>query len=111
MQMFTSRNYTTRILMLSEYKGEFQHHFPVKTHSRSIFLNLSPKSGGYSVFIFLIPEWGQLNVCGPLDSRTRMRMHLTYSHRKTLSMCKLELFWREKCDAVVILVQGFTKML
>ena len=34
-----------------------------------------------------------------------------FSHRTTLSACKPASFWREKCDTIVILEQGFAKIL
>ena len=46
-----------------------------------------------------------------LDSRTRTTTSTRFSHRTTLSARKPASFWREKRDIVVILVQGFAKML
>ena len=36
-------------------------------------------------------------------------MTLRFSHRTTLSVRKPVSFWQEKCDTVVILLQGFPK--
>ena len=46
-----------------------------------------------------------------LDSRTKTTTPTTLSHRTTLSMRKQTSFWREKHDAVVILVRSLAKML
>ena len=45
------------------------------------------------------------------SSRTRTRKSTRFSHRTTLSARKPASFWREKRDTIVILVQGFAKML
>ena len=47
----------------------------------------------------------------PLDSRTRTTTSTIFWHRTTLSARKPASFWREKRDAVVILVRDFAKML
>ena len=109
--MFTSRNYTTRILMLSGYKGEFQHHFQSKhildLSSLIYLLNLE-----VILFYFSYSRMGSIECVRTLRFLDKDENAFNiYSHRTTLSMCKPVLFWQEKCDAVVILVQGFTKML
>ena len=40
-----------------------------------------------------------------------MTRSMRFSHGTTLSMRKPASFWRETCDTVIILVQGFAKML
>ena len=54
-----------KIVMLSEYKGQFQHRFRSKCY-RCVFLNLSPKKSLEVIPFILIPELRQSNA--PLSS-------------------------------------------
>ena len=59
-------------------------------------------------FFVCIPHLKQYRT---LDSRTRATTCARFSHKATVSTCKLASFWQEKLDAIIILVQGFAKML
>ena len=107
----------TRILMLSEYKGKFQHRFRSES-KRYIFLNLPPKkkSGDYSAI--LIPEQGQSNA--PLIIFKPLMKSSTLVSRKSFfcPICNANvffihkfLFWKITIHRMRLIYYSFIEML
>ena len=59
--------------------------------------------------VFMAQKLCMLNLS--LDTKTKTRTSTRVSHRTTLRARKPASFWREKRDAVVILLRGFAKIM